>query len=100
MKPPSVNSAKRELKEEAGIAASRWTEIMRTHLSNSVTDEVGLIYLAQDLKKGNRSPEASESDMKVWKLPFTEALEMVLSGKITDALSVIGILKVARMFNL
>jgi 8-oxo-dGTP pyrophosphatase MutT (NUDIX family) len=95
-----LNSAKRELKEEAGIAASRWTEIMRTHLSNSVTDEVGLIYLAQDLKKGNRSPEASESDMKVWKLPFTEALEMVLSGKITDALSVMGILKVARMFNL
>jgi len=95
-----LNSARRELKEETGMVAARWTEILRTHLSNSVTDEMGVIFLAQELKKRNREPEASEADMKVWKLPFAKAVEMVRSGKITDALSQLGILEVARMHNL
>jgi 8-oxo-dGTP pyrophosphatase MutT (NUDIX family) len=90
-------SAKRELKEETGLTAKKWTMIQRTHLSNSVSDEEGFIYLAEDLSEGETELEDSEAGMKLRKLPFKEALQMVLDGKITDSLSVMGILKVARM---
>lgn len=92
-----IESAKRELKEETGLVADRWTEITRTHLSNSVSDEAGVIFLAEDLKEENSEREDTEADMKVWKLPFKEALTMVLDGKITDGLSIMGLLKVARL---
>src|ERR1019366_9392407 len=46
-----LESDKRELLEETGLKASRWTEIQRMHLSNSVTDEFAVIYLAQDLQQ-------------------------------------------------
>ena len=95
-----LESAKRELKEETGVVAKRWTEILRTHLSNSVSDEEGFIFLAEELEYGESELEETEADMKVWKLPFSEALEMVMSGKITDSLSVMGILKVARLKKL
>ena len=95
-----LHAAKRELKEEAGLVAGSWKTIVKTHLSNSVSDEVGFIFLARDLREVDREPEESEADMKVWKLPFEKALKMVLTGKITDALSVMGILRVARMLKL
>ena len=92
-----LDSAKRELKEETGLVANRWTMIQRTHLSNSVSDEEGFVFLAEDLTQLENELEETEADMKIWKLPFTDALNMVLEGKITDSLSVMGILKVARM---
>jgi 8-oxo-dGTP pyrophosphatase MutT (NUDIX family) len=88
-----LESAKRELKEETGLSASRWTLIQRTHLSNSVSDEEGFIFLAEGLTPGEKALEETEADMKIWKLPFTETVQMVLDGKITDSLSVMGILK-------
>ena len=93
-----LESAKRELKEETGISAGSWQEIQRIHLSNSVSDELGIIFLAQDLTLGEASPEETEQ-LLVRKLPFREALEMVLNGTITDSLSVAGILKV-KVLNL
>lgn len=90
-----LESAQRELKEETGFTAKKWTEILRTHLSNSVSDEEGFIFLAEDLEHGEAELEETEADMKIWKLPFNEALDMVMTGKITDSLSVMGILKVA-----
>lgn len=93
-------SAKRELKEETGLVASRWTMLMRTHLSNSVSDEEGFLYLAQDLRQEEKEPEDSEADMKVKKLPFQEALSMVLDGRITDGLSMTAILRVARILGI
>lgn len=92
-----LSSAQRELKEETGLIAKKWTLLLRTHLSNSVCDEEGFIFLAEDLAQGDREAEETEADMKVWKLPFAEALDMVMSGKITDSLSVMGILKLARL---
>lgn len=86
-------SAKRELKEETGLVAEKWTIIQRAHLSNSVSDEEGFIFLAEELTAGEMEREDTEADMKVWKLPFREALQLVLDGKITDSLSVMGILK-------
>ncbi len=92
-----LQSAKRELKEETGLIANQWTLIQRVHLSNSVSDEEGFIFLAEDLTTGESELEETEADMKVWKLPFSDALTMVLDGKITDSLTVMAILKVARI---
>ena len=94
-----LESAKRELREETGLVASQWQIILRAHLSNSVSDEEGFVFLAQDLKEGKQDLDATEADMKVWKLPFKDALQMVLDGKITDSLSVMGILRVDRMLR-
>ena len=95
-----LDSAKRELKEETGMIANHWTMIQRVHLSNSVSDEEGFIFLAEEVTQGENDLEETEADLKVWKLPFDDAVTMVLDGKITDSLSVMGILKVARMKGL
>jgi 8-oxo-dGTP pyrophosphatase MutT (NUDIX family) len=92
-----LDSAKRELREETGLSASRWTVLQTVHLSNSVSDEEGIIYLAEGLQTGDASLEDTEADLKVWRLPLAEALQMVEEGKITDSLSVIGILRVAAV---
>lgn len=94
-----LESAKRELQEETGLTAKRWQQVLRVHLSNSVSDEEGFVFLAQGIKTGSSKPEDSEADMEVWKLPFAEALTMVEQGKITDSLSVMGMLKVGRMLG-
>lgn len=87
-----VESAKRELKEETGILAQKYTEISRIHTSNSVTDEYGIIYLAQNLSFSESEPEESE-DLQVKKVSFNTALEMVMDGRITDSISMAAILK-------
>lgn len=88
-----VESAKRELAEESGIIAQKFTEIQRMHLSNSVSDELAIIYLAQDLKMGKSSPDETEK-LVIRKIHFNEAYEMVMNGEITDSISVAAILKV------
>jgi 8-oxo-dGTP pyrophosphatase MutT (NUDIX family) len=94
-----LDSAKRELQEETGITASHWLEVMKFHTSNSVTDEEGFIFLAEGLTFGKNSLEETEADLVVKKLPFSEVLEMVMNGEITDCMSVAAILKVARLKN-
>lgn len=90
-------SAQKELKEETGITANNWQKIMRIHTSNSATDEEGFIFIAQDLQFGEKELEETESDLKLWKLPFREAVKMVMEGEITDAISVAGILKADKL---
>jgi ADP-ribose pyrophosphatase len=87
-----LESAKRELMEEAGIVAEKWTLIQKMHLSNSVSDEVALIYIAQDLSFTEAEPEETE-ELKVQKVPFDELFQMVISGQISDSMSVAGVLK-------
>src|SRR5690606_12738410 len=55
-----LESAKRELLEETGLSAKKWQEVQRMHLSNSVSDEFAIIYLAQDLEQGEAQPEETE----------------------------------------
>ncbi len=93
-----LESAKRELLEETGIIANSWVEIQRIHLSNSVSDELGIIYLAKELSFGESSPEESE-ELSVKKLPFEDAFQMVMNGEITDSLSVAAILKLKIINN-
>lgn len=89
-------AAKRELKEETGLQAKTWRELMRVHPSNSVTDERGVIFLAEGLTEGELELEETE-DITVRRLPLTEALAMVDRGEITDAVSVAGLLLIARI---
>jgi 8-oxo-dGTP pyrophosphatase MutT (NUDIX family) len=91
-----VESAKRELLEETGLVATEWTKIVELHLSNSVSDEYAVIYLARNLSQQMASPEETEQ-LQVKKLPFEEAYQMVERGEITDAMSVAAILKVKLM---
>lgn len=91
-----IESAKRELKEETGLEASSWTLIQEMHLSNSVSDERSLCYLATDLVQKEAEPEDSEK-LIIKKLPFQEALNMALDGRIKDSISVAAILRYALM---
>ena len=87
-----LDSAKRELAEETGLSAKNFIEIQRMHLSNSVSDELAIVYIAKDLQFGEATPEETEQLM-VKKLPFTAAYQMVIDGLITDSISVAAILK-------
>lgn len=88
-----LDSAKRELMEETGIIAAKWTKILEMHLSNSASDEFCILYLAQELTFGEAHPEEDE-DLQVVKLPFDEVYQLVCEGKITDSLTVAAVLKV------
>ncbi|MBS1212278.1 MAG: MutT/nudix family protein [Proteobacteria bacterium] len=89
-----LETAKRELKEETGLSAQRWTNIMRLHTSNSVTDEEGFVFLAEGLEEGETEFEDTE-DIAVRKVSLGEAVRMVMSGEITDAISAAGLLKLS-----
>jgi len=89
-------SAKRELKEETGLVAGEWTKLMDFHLSNSVSDEYGHIFLARQLTQQEAEPEETEQ-LQVKKIPFEEAYAMVEEGAITDSMSVAAIQKVKLM---
>lgn len=94
----ALESAKRELKEETGLQANEWTEILKIHTSNSVTDEVGYVFLAKELVQGETAFDDTE-DIKVWHLPFQEAYDMVLDGQITDAISMAAIFKASVLLK-
>lgn len=89
-----LDAAKRELKEETGISASNWTEVMRLHTSNCITDELGAVFLARGLSHGEPNLEPTE-DLTVRKLPLDTAIAWVLEGRITDAISAAGILRLS-----
>jgi ADP-ribose pyrophosphatase len=89
--------AKRELLEETGLVATDWTEIQRMYLSNSVSDEMAVIYVARGLTMTEAEPEETEQ-LIVKKLPFEEAYEMVMDGRITDSMSIAAILKTKILF--
>ena len=89
-----IDSAKRELKEETGLCANHWEELMHLHTSNSVTDERGIVYVARDLSRGETAFGETE-DLRIIRLPLEEAIQRVIDGEITDAVSVSGLLKLA-----
>lgn len=94
-----LDSARRELKEETGLSATHWQELMKLHTSNSVTDERGLVYVARGLTEGETEFEETE-ELLIQKLPLEEAIERVLSGEVTDAISVAGLLKLKLSLSL
>lgn len=88
--------AQRELREETGLVAASWQQILRLDLSNSVTDEQALVWLAYGLTPGTAQPDADER-LEIRRLPFAQAVEMALAGEITDAISVAALLRVRLM---
>lgn len=90
--------AQRELREETGISAKRWTPLLETHTSNSVTDEYGVGFVAQELSFGETEPDDTEN-LSVKKIPLGDAIEMVMQGSITDALSMTCLLKVKLLID-
>ena len=88
-----LDAARRELKEETGLSAKRWTHLINLHTSNSITDEEGLIYVARGLTAGEPDFEETEN-IEIRKLRLADALEMVLQGEITDAISCVALMRV------
>lgn len=86
--------AHRELEEEVGLRAGALELLGSLHLSNSITDERAHYFLATKLFGGQQKLDATE-DIQVKRLPFSGAVEMVLRGEITDAISVAALLQLA-----
>lgn len=93
-----IETAIRELKEETGIVAKNFEEIMQLHLSNSATNEHAFVFLATDLTFEESEPEESE-DLTIKKIHINDAFEMVMNGEITDGISVAAIFKVKYLLD-
>ena len=87
-----LDSAKRELQEETGILASDWKLIGEADVSNSVTDEVAMLYVAKDLSFTDQALESTE-DIELLKIPFEQLYQKVVHGEIRDSLTIMTVLK-------
>lgn len=93
-----LEAIRRELAEETGLAAREWRALgPPLHLSNCFTDEVGYLFEARGLEpcQGEVAADVTEV-LQVRRVPFDEALEMAEDGRITDAMSVVALLRAAR----
>ena len=88
--------AKRELEEETGLSATTWAPILEMDLSNSITDEAGIVFLATGLRAGQKQPEATEV-LRHARAPFMDVLARVIDGRIRDSLSVAAMLRAHHM---
>ncbi|WP_394692192.1 NUDIX domain-containing protein [Hyphobacterium sp.] len=93
---PPLDGAIRELKEETGLIAEHWREILQAETSNSVTDELAFGFLAWGLEEGEQELDGTEV-VERKRLPFMAALDMVMAGEIRDLPSVAMILKAHYM---
>ncbi len=82
-------SAQRELLEEVGARAEHWEEIGRAHLSNSVSDELAIIFLATGLNYQEAEPEETE-ELQRKQLPLSEVMTLIRQGVITDSITVLA----------
>lgn len=82
-----LDAAKRELLEETGLVAAQYEKLLELHLSNSVSNEWGIVYLAKGLEEFEAEPEDTE-DLEVKQLTIEELFEEVEAGRITDSLTV------------
>jgi len=85
-----LESAKRELREETGLSARRWHKLFESDLSNSVSDESAIAFLACDLSQGQAAPDSTE-DLAIRRVPLRQAFGMVEAGEIRDAISIMAL---------
>jgi ADP-ribose pyrophosphatase len=83
-------AARRELAEETGYTGGTWREICRAELSNSVSDEVTILFAATELEAGTAAPEGTEQLQMRW-VPFEECLAMIARGEIADAMTILAL---------
>jgi ADP-ribose pyrophosphatase len=91
-----LDCAKRELEEETGLSAGRFERVLELDMSNSLTDERAVIYLAFDLRAGEASPEGTEV-LRRRRAHFRDVLERVADYRITDAMTVAAVLRAHHM---
>jgi 8-oxo-dGTP pyrophosphatase MutT (NUDIX family) len=91
-----LEGAKRELREEAGLEAAEWRQILVLELSNSVTDEQGLCYLAWGLSPAEAAPDPTE-DLSIARVPFTALIAEAVAGRIRDGLTVAAAFRAYHM---
>jgi ADP-ribose pyrophosphatase len=88
-------AARRELREETGLTAGRVTALGTMQTSNCIMDEVAHFYLAEDLTEGEPDPDPTEL-LQVRRVAFDEAMAMVRNGTIQDAMTIVGLYRVAE----
>jgi ADP-ribose pyrophosphatase len=97
---PPLETAKRELAEEVGLAAERWALLSTYYSTPGFCTEQVSIYLAEGLSAVDRpegfTAEDEETDMEVSRLPLAEAVQQVFDGRIRNSVAVIGVLAAAR----
>lgn len=86
-----LQAAQRELAEETGLRAATWEQLGEAYLSNSVSDERAVWFLATNLTQGECQPEGTER-LSVRRVPLGAAMRMMLAGEITDALSLVALM--------
>ena len=91
----TLPGAKRELLEETGYRAKRWTKMARFYASPGFLGEWMQIYLAEELSSGESKPDEDEY-IEHCQIPLSQALEWIETGKIVDAKSIIAILQYQR----
>lgn len=91
-----VEGGKRELREEVGLEAAEWREILRMQLSNSVTDERAVVFLATGFTPAAVEPDETEA-LDVVRVPFGALLEEVLAGRVQDAMTVAATFRLHHM---
>jgi 8-oxo-dGTP pyrophosphatase MutT (NUDIX family) len=87
-----ITGAKRELLEETGLVANKWTFLDTMNTSNSVTNETAYLYLAENLIMQQAKPDETEK-LDIKKLPFKEAWQMVLDYTIKDSMAIVGLMR-------
>ncbi|MFL5710027.1 MAG: NUDIX domain-containing protein, partial [Chloroflexota bacterium] len=92
----ALDGTRRELREETGVEAADWRELARVELSNSVTDEIAVLFVATGLTHGTATPDGTEDLVIRW-LPFDEVLAMTLDGRIRDVMTVIAVERYALL---
>jgi 8-oxo-dGTP pyrophosphatase MutT (NUDIX family) len=91
-----LDGARRELKEETGLEADVWRQVMSYQLSNSVTDERGFGFIATGLRQAEAQPDATES-LALQRISFAEALRCAISGDIHDLITVAMLFRAHHM---
>lgn len=93
-----LGGARRELAEETGLQAAEWRKVLQVQLSNSVTDERAVGYLALGLSESAGGHQADDTEEIVLaRVPFREALDAALAGQMEDVLTVAMLLRVYHM---
>ena len=94
----TLDSAKRELKEETGYSASNWQYVTTIHNAIGYSDEQLIVYLAKDLQAGSARPDEEEL-VQTFRTPVSQLLEWVKNGTITDVKTVIGSFWLEKIVN-
>ena len=89
-------AAIRELREETGLQAAHLHEILSFDMSNSVTNEVAICFLATGLSAGDKAPDETEA-FEYARVPFKILLNAVIKGQVRDGLTVVSVLRVYHM---